>query len=324
MWFFGWAVEDHNPTGDGGHLGDAIYHARSKDLRHWEVYAGKDGKGEPVWDSSMTPERWTPVVKAGTAVFDNAANGDPSVVRRGDTYYMAFSSVGFETHAETTPQHLYLINCVAGARSPDGITWHKTEAPIVIWQEEFKNRWDIAPDGKQPAPKDYYGSYHRPSLLFDEGRWRMWFDYYLPGTFVSMGYAENAGDFMNPRDWKVLRAGASPLLKDWPNTAVIKVKDHYVAFSDAPNYPAELGGDGRQITIADSTDGLNWTVQGHVRPEGMASSHIPEALLRQEKDGLWLYLFYAWKPARDQDAPWDFRYKEIRFIRRQIDSSPTP
>ena len=40
MWFFGWAVG----IGNKGYPGcDAIFHARSKDLKHWEVYSGAVG-----------------------------------------------------------------------------------------------------------------------------------------------------------------------------------------------------------------------------------------------------------------------------------------
>ena len=35
---------------------DAIFHARSKDLKKWEVYS-KGGK----WDDTMTPAKWAPM-----------------------------------------------------------------------------------------------------------------------------------------------------------------------------------------------------------------------------------------------------------------------
>ncbi len=53
MWLFGWAAEDDNP----GHAGaDAVFTARSKDLREWEVYAGEAG-----WDTTMTPGNCMPL-----------------------------------------------------------------------------------------------------------------------------------------------------------------------------------------------------------------------------------------------------------------------
>ena len=54
MWFFGWAVG----VGNKGYSGcDAIFHARSKDLRKWEIYSG-----EARWDDTMNPKLWVTTV----------------------------------------------------------------------------------------------------------------------------------------------------------------------------------------------------------------------------------------------------------------------
>ncbi len=312
MWFFGYAAEDNNPKYPGG---DAIYHARSKNLDDWEVYIG-DGR----WDASMDARRFVPVLYPDPEAFDNMASGDPSVVRHGGVYYMAYSGVRFDTRrAEDGKDHLYLENAVMGACSRDGIHWTRTKKPIIMWARERDVPWEIV-DGKiPPCPKGYYGAYHRPALLFDEGKWRLWFDYMYPGTFVSMGYAENQGDFMDPGQWRVARAAREPLLKDWPNTAVVRDGGTYYAVSDAPNYPPEMGGDGRQLTLATSPDGIGWTVQGHLRPNGPASSHVPEALVIDRGGKRWLYIFYSWKPACEPGKEWDFRYKEIRYMRKALD-----
>lgn len=307
MWLFGWAAADDNPGYAGA---DAIFHARSRDLEHWEVYAGERG-----WDAGMRPDLWVPVLTADHEPYDNVHNGDPSVVFRDGTYLMAFSSVGFDTQADAEAKsHIYLVSCVMGATSPDGIHWQKSPAPLLVWDREYENRWELIPgQGVGSPPAEYYGSYHRPSLLFDEGRWRLWFDYFVPGTFVSMGYAENHGAFLDPGGWQVLRAGKRPLLRDWPNPSVVRLGDRYYAFSDAPGYPAEWGGDTRQITMAVSGDGLRWTVLGHLRPDpGAVGTHVPEAFVLAGEGGAWLYVFYAWKPDRQ---PWDFRYKSIRYAR---------
>jgi hypothetical protein len=317
MWFFGWAVKDSNPWGER-FLGDAIFHARSRDLREWELYAGDDEGGRATWDTTGDPARWVPVVSALDAGFEEAIAGDPSVVWRHGSYTMAFSSVWFEAHAETTPQHLWVISCIMGARSRDGIHWERTRRPILIWDKEYEVRMDAA-GGVFKTPEGYAGAYHRPSLMHDDGRWKLWFDYMLPGTFVSLGYAEDAGDFMDPAQWRVLNCGDSPQLRDWPNASVVKVGGRYLSFSDAPGYPADLGGDGRQITLAESPDGTAWTVLGHVRPEGRASSHVPEAFVTEVDGQSWLYVLYAWKPETVGDATWDFRYKEIRCMRKRPD-----
>jgi hypothetical protein len=309
MWLFGWAAEDDNPGYAGA---DAVFAARSRDLVHWEVYAGEAG-----WDTTMTPSRWVPVLTAGQAPWDNVHNGDPSVVKRDGRYYMAFSSVGFDTRADADGQtRVYVISCLMGAVSDDGLHWTKSPRPILLWDQELTHGWALV-DGKIGAPPPaYQGSYHRPSLMWDEGRWRLWFDYFLPGTFVSMGYAENTGEFLDPDQWRVVRAGEEPLLRDWPNTSVVRVSDTYYAFSDAPGYGPDLGGDGRQLTVAESSDGLAWTVTGRLHPEDDgASSHVAEASVVTTGGGVWLYLFYSWKPPVE---PWDYRYKAIRSMRRRL------
>jgi len=257
-----------------------------------------------------------PVLTEDRSIYGSAAVGDPSVVRRGGVYTMAFSSVGFEVRRDEKPERMYLVPCIMAATSKDGIDWRRSAAPILMWGQELTVRQEA---GNPNIPAGYRGSYHRPSLMWDRGRWRLWFDYFLPGTFVSMGYAECRGDPMKPADWKVVRSGGAPLLRDWPNPSVVKVGGVYYAFSDAPGYPANMGGDTRVLTMAGSKDGLEWKVMGHLRPEGRASAHVPEAFVRREKDGEWLYLFYAWKPETPKGGPWDYRYKEIRFMRIRTD-----
>ena len=99
----------------------------------------------------------------------------------------------------------------------------------------------------------------------------------------------------------------------------MKIGARYLNFSDAPGYPGEMGGDGRQITMAESSDGLAWKVLGHIRPEGRESSHVPEAFVTKVRGHTMLYVFYAWKPETVSDAKWDFRYKEIRCMWRRLD-----
>ncbi len=312
MWLFGWSAEDSNPDFPGA---DATFFARSKDLLKWEVWSGEAG-----WDTTMDPRKWVPVLTADDKGFDNVHNGDPSVVFHAGRYYMAFSSVGFDTRKDAEEvERLWVVSCVMGAVSDDGIHWTKSTSPIAIWEDEYTNGWEIV-DGKiPPAAEDYYGSYHRPSLMWDQGHWRLWFDYFLPGTFVSLGYAENGGDFLEPAAWQIKRAGTEPLLRDFPNPSVVRAGEKYYAFSDAPNFPPEYGGDGRLLTMAISDDGLDWRVLGHLAPEGVESAHVPEAFVKRDAEGLWLYVFYSWKP---QVEPWDYRYKKIRAIRKLLEPAP--
>lgn len=310
MWFFGWAAADNNPGYAGA---DAIFHARGKSLDHWEVYAGSRG-----WDDTMNPQLWVPVMTAGEERYDNYHNGDPSVVLHGGMYYMAFSSVGFDRRqadgsgGSDTDETLYIVNCVMGAQSADGIAWTKTAAPIAIWDREYELGWDAA--DPTPPPQSQ-GGYHRPSLLFDDGKWRMWFDYYLAGTFLSMGYAENTGDFMSPDQWAIIRAGSDPLLTDWPNPNVIKAGASYVSFADPPGFADRMPAN-RQIAMAESPDGIHWQTCGYIRPEpGYEGTHVPEAFYYEDGTDKWLYVFYSWQP---DTVPYDPAYKSIRYMRKRL------
>ena len=172
MWFMGWAVEDNNPRYPGS---DAIYHARSKDLKAWQVYAGKAG-----WDNEMKPECWVPVITADDKPYDACHNGDSSVVHKDGRYYMAFSSTGLPGILKDGGDHGMVV-CVMGATSEDGISWQKTAQPLLIESEETvftverKSTIDFA----------------RPCLRWDEGKWKLWFDYSHPKLGCCTGYSEN-------------------------------------------------------------------------------------------------------------------------------------
>jgi hypothetical protein len=311
MWFFGWAAQDCNPGYPGC---DAIFFARGKDLDHWEVYAG-DGR----FDATMSPKLWVPVVTAGDKPYDQWHNGDPSVVRFRGHYYMAFSSTGFDLdglRGDDPKDTDGWLCCVMGAVSSDGIHWRKTSGPILIWDQEL---------GKREAygSPDYFGDYARPSLLRDGDRWRLWFDYWCPGQGVSMGYAENRGDFTDPAQWKVLRAGAHPVLASFPNPSVIKVDVRYYAYGDPPDYPGR--GDPwvkRQVFEATSMDGLNWTVLGYVGPDAdTPACQVPQAAVLDTGGRKWIYVFYA---CQIGGQPYDWRYDRIRCMRRTAEGASPP
>lgn len=97
MWFFGWASEDCNPGFPGC---DSIYLARSNDLQAWEVYA-KEGK----WDKEMNPKKWVPVLAADEKTeYGSWHIGDPSVVLKDGTYYMAYTHQPPELSSHEEPQ----------------------------------------------------------------------------------------------------------------------------------------------------------------------------------------------------------------------------
>jgi hypothetical protein len=253
----------------------------------------------------MEPSKWVPVVIPGTLFFDSWHNGDPSVVKKDGVYYMAFSSTGHnrdripDGHPGDVDGD---ISCVMGATSPDGIHWTKTKRPILI------NRADIGARGGYVAG----GMYLRPSLMFDQGKWRCWFDYWT-GSSLAMGYAECSEDgFLDPAAWRVVRAGEQPLLDNFPNPAVVRVGSRYYAYSDPAGFGQ--GWPGRRICEAVSGDGINWRVLGHILPESdTPATHVPEPLVVKEGGRTKIVVFYSCQVGGE---PYDFRYNRIRYMWR--------
>lgn len=199
--------------------------------------------------------------------------------------------------------------CIMGAVSDDGIHWRRSSKPILASPREY---------GRKAIEGDVvvYGSYHRPSILYENGVFRMWFDYWTPRG-VAMGYAENHDDFLNPDDWQVIRAGKNPCLWGFPNPDVIRVGDHYYAYGDPSGY-VNHPWIGRRIVEASSRDGLDWQILGYVLLDtDTPAIHVPEALVLHEGGKTWIYLFYACQSGGDADH--DYRYNRIRLMRRQAD-----
>lgn len=316
-WFFGWAKDACNPGFPGC---DAIYAARSPGIDGpWEVYSGGG-----AWDATMDPSLWVPVIAAQDEFFDEWHNGDPAVVRHEGRYYMAYSStghnldglmshhVGPDGEGDTDGS----ILCVMGAVSDDGIHWERTAMPILM------NPDDVGGATVDGHDIHMFGSYHRPSLMRQDGVWRLWFDYWGGDAMGgSMGYAENHGDFMDPDQWVVLRAADFPLLAQFPNPNVVRVGDLYFAYSDKAGYDHlghAAGWTGRKIAEAVSTNGINWIILGYMQPdEDAAANHVPEALVLEEDGEPALYLFYATQRGGPPGA-YDYQYDNIRYRRRHF------
>jgi len=308
MYFFGWAAN----TCNSGYSGcDAIFLARSKDLVHWQVYCGDNS----LWDGTGNAELWVPVITADNKFYDQWHNGDPSVVKHNGTYYMAYSATGFD--ADGVPEGLpsdtdAYISVVMGAFSTDGIHWQRSAAPLLMCGDEIGRH-------ESQRAADYYGVFHRPSLMLDEGKWRLWFDYWHPKpNACSMGLAEcpSGADPMNPDSWTIVHPLSKPLLINWPNPDIIKVDGTYYSFSDPSGYPGAKGWSSRQIREARSIDGLNWVVLDFIPPDSdTPSCHVPEAFLTTINGQKWMYLFYACQIGGD---PYDYRYDRVRAMRREI------
>lgn len=323
MWFFGWAADDTNTDYPGQ---DAVYHARSKDLQNWEVL-----KKDDTWDTTMSPRvpdssprgwtaNWKAVLFADTTRwYDSGHNGDPSVVYKNGTYYIAYSATSERFPQPVAGYPSQRVLCVMGATSIDGIHWTKIPYPLLI----------RAGDDAAPVPEpDRIGDFHRPCLVWDNGRWKMWFDYWVPSKGICLGYAENTGDFAQMGGFVIQHAPAQPLLVNWVNPDIVKVGNKYIGFGDPTGYPAPAGSPSwmkRQLCEMESDDGIHWRRLGFILPDADASAcHVPQALLATEGDSQWLYLFYAtqigYRNSADPADPttYDYRYDRIRAMRRSV------
>jgi len=310
MWFFGWAV---GPVGNPGVPGcDAIFTARSKDLRSWEVYSA-----ENTWDASMSPSRWVPVLHAGDQWYEAWHVGDPSVVLKDGMFYMAYSATS-KPFTQTVGYPADMVQCVMGAVSGDGTEWKKSDQPLLIRSADTAH--------PQPDP-ERIGDFHRPSLHWDDNKWRLWFDYWLPGKGVCMGYAENTGDFLGKDGFQIKHALRRPLLIDWPNPDVIRVGATYHCFADPSGYPIKLGEShwkSRQLREAVSADGRLWTKLDFIAPDDDADAcHVPQAMLATVDGRDWLYLFYATQIGyKKHDGVYHYQYDRIRAMRRPVKDGP--
>lgn len=305
-WFFGWATTICNEGYPGC---DAIFAARAPQLAGpWEVFCGSRN-GEAAWDATMDAKSWEPVIAGGPTNFDNWHNGDPSVVRKDGRYYMIYSGTGANAdgihygHEGDTDSD---ISCVMGAVSEDGLRWTRTPAPVLVYEPNI---------GQAPVEKGGYlhpeGLYHRPSLMFENGTWKAWFDAYSPGGF-KMLYAENAGEFTNPNDWKVIRGMDNPCIVEYPNPDVVKVEDLYFVFADPGGHP-EKGWASRKTTWAVSRNGLDWKMVGYMNADpDVQANQIPEAFVRDEDGEHWIYVNYG------AQVPDDYRYERIRMKRWKV------
>ncbi len=309
MWFFGWAV---GPVGNPGVPGcDAIFCARSKNLRDWEVFTGRE-----EWDATMSPAKWAPVLHASDRWFEAWHVGDPSVVLKDGRFYMAYSATS--KPFPTVPGYPSgMVLCVMGAVSADGIHWEKSEQPLLI------HPGDTADPKADP---DRIGDFHRPSLLWDRGKWRLWFDYMVPGKGIAMGYAEKAGEFLGKGRFKIPHDLRQPLLENWPNPEVIRIGKTYHCFADPSGFlikPGDSGWKSRQLREAVSPDGLSWKRLDFIPPDTDADAcHVPQALLTKVNGKDWLYLFYATQIGnRKHDGEYHYQYDRIRAMRRAVTPS---
>lgn len=309
IWFFGWSSADCNRhvTNVGC---DAIFFGRSKDLFNWQIYAGKDFRGRPLFVSKNLVKRWMPVFTARDKFFDQWHNGDPSVQKVGDLYYMVYSITGSdldgiqEGHPGDKDKD---ISAIGGAVSKNGIDWVRSKNPIMI------SKHDIGSDDPQND-----GLYHRPSLLVESDKVRMWFDYWTDDGGLSMGMAEldysgtlTADKFLN-NQWIIKQGKEFPAIKNFPNPSVVKFGNKYYAYADPVGY--KTGWSGRQTVEAVSDDGLNWKITGYINPLktniDCADYQVPEATVIDRQ----IVIVTACHPKGTDD----FRYRSMQIWKKNL------
>ncbi len=337
MWFMGWAYNTNNDLeilGDGtvyeGYPGgDAIFLARSKDLDEWQVYSrSNNGSGAIYWDRAETVRDWVPVLTCQDVWYDDFHVGDPSIVYQNGTYFMAYSAMGTD---KPDDEYAYAWQdaayCIMGAVSSDGINWVRSQEPLLIWEGEYGADENI----QRSADNDtYYGMYQRPSLMYEDGKWKMWFDYwagYRSGNGTSVGYAENDGDFLDSTAWDRKTGDTTPLLRQFVDLDVVRIGRVYYGYGD-PFLGAHRIADPeikrespewsmRQIVEVQSYDGIEWSVTGYFRPdEGYPANQVPQVFI--DHDGQRILLFYATQRGRRESSVYDWRWDTLRYMYRPL------
>lgn len=332
MYFFAWAyTHENDPEGDypGYPGGDAIFMARAKAVEGpWEIYAVDRATGINYWDTQQDPETWEPIIVCQNQWYDSWHVGDPSVVYKDGVFYMAYSAMGADE--DGIPMHLQgdtdgNTSCIMGATSVDGIHWTKSESPLVVWNKE-KGFNEIA------YPKEYLGGHQRPSILYEDGVWRMWYDV----RYNEYGYAECEGNFMDPSAWTEIYNGENPYrYEDGRKFHIVdidveKVGNTYYAYADPyiswygiiDNTLAYYEDDpgnwaGRQIVEYQSSDGIHWEATGYFRPDSEYDSiQIPQIFFDAKNDRL--CLFYATQRGKLTSDTYDWRWDNLRVMTKSL------
>ena len=328
MWFFAWAYTQENDPAPGyaGYPGgDAIFTARAKSLDGpWEVYS-QNGDGF-FWDAGRRAQLWYPVLTCDDKWYDSWHVGDPSIVLEDGVFYMAYSSMGCDE--DGIPYHKPgdsdgNASCIMGAVSTDGIHWTRSERPLIVWDKEkgFNEREN---------KKDYYGGHQRPSLMREDGIWKMWYDY----RESYIGYAECSGDFLTG-PWQEKYCGRHSLHHS-VDFDVIRIGDIYYAWGDpylcwegiqderVPFYPDDPANwCGRQIVEYQSRDGFAWQATGYFLPDdGYDAIQIPQAFIDHKRRRV--CIFYATQRGKREGDQYDWRWDTLRYRWKSFEDFALP
>jgi hypothetical protein len=194
------------------------------------------------------------------------------------------------------------------AVSTDGLAWTKADEPILV-HEPNKGQAPIRP-GEYLHER---GLYHRPSLMREDGGWKIWFDAFVNEKGFHMLHAVSDGAFMDASAWAIKRGMDNPCIEEFPNPDVHKIDGLYFAWADPGGYPGEHWAS-RWTAEAVSLDGETWMMLGAIETDpGKQASHVPEVFVEQLTNDSWkLWLNYG------SQIPGDYQYDEIRLRTRVI------
>ena len=234
-WPGNWYFEPQNPVlsptagaqpqgADNIYAPDVIYFQG----QWWMYYGGQGGDGHDAvflarsndlvsWQKHPFDGNPQPVVDHGNS---NHVN-DPSVVLVNGTLYMYYTEAPVGEEDEI---HL--------ATSTDGLNWSKQGKVLDVG----------APGSWEP---DRVG---RPSVLYEQGQFRMWYDGQIYGVARHVGYATSADGY----SWT--KHPDNPILQNQGAVDVDRVGDWYVLLSEA--------GNGTNLFVA--KDPLKWTSLGPI------------------------------------------------------------
>ena len=111
----------------------------------------------------MNPRLWAPVLHASDKWYEAWHTGDPSVTIKDGMFYMAYSATS-RHFSKRDGYPAAMVQCVMGAKSENAVNWTKTDQPLLIREG----------DHSDPKPElGRIGDFHRPSLHWDDGKWRL-------------------------------------------------------------------------------------------------------------------------------------------------------
>jgi len=231
------AIEPHGDAQAAPHGAGNVYapdvHFENGLYRMWFGGQGRDGHDRIQLAESHNGVNWK---SRGVVLEDPAANhvNDPSIVKRGDTYFMYYTRAASD-----------ILDEIALATSRDGIHWSQRG---TVLHPSPPGNWDSLLVG-------------RPSVLYDNNVFRMWYDGRkdlllgapakdVPKSATStraVGYAESQDGI----HWT--RPSAEPVFTDSAGGVnVVRISMGYVMVYES------AGG----TRLATSADGYTWNPQG--------------------------------------------------------------